>query len=551
MTLKIGWRRKKSYYFCFMKHRLLYVPILFLFSLSFIDCAKKGTPSGGEKDSIPPVIIKSVPENYSTSFTANEIKVTFDEYIKLKDLQKELIISPPLKYTPQITPLNASKTLKIKILDTLKENTTYSFNFGNSITDNNEGNVYKYFKYVFSTGSYIDSLKLSGIVKDSKLISPEEPTSVLLYEVNKLFKDSLVFSEKPTYITTSRDSTSAFEFTNLKEGSYLLLALKEENSDYTFQPSKDKIGFVDSNITIPSDSSYTLTLFKEDLPSKIGRPKHMGKTHIGFGFEGDLKDISLKLLSKTQGGFESRLLKDTKSDSLHYWFKPETILDSMAFVAKYDNKVDTLNVRIKNLYSDSLRFNTISTGTLTPRDTFKIKANTPIIAIAPEKLQIIDKDSLAITSALSLDTIYNFAKVIFDLSEEQSYKIEILPGAFTDFYGASNDTLRYAVSTKSVSDYGTLNMSLVNAPLFPIIVQFLDESYKVLQEKSPLQNESVLFDYITPGNYYVRIVYDENGNGKWDSGSFLERRAPEKITYYPSKIEVNSNWSLNETFILE
>jgi hypothetical protein len=94
-------------------------------------------------------------------------------------------------------------------------------------------------------------------------------------------------------------------------------------------------------------------------------------------------------------------------------------------------------------------------------------------------------------------------------------------------------------------------MSLVNAPLFPVIVQFLDESYKVLQEKSPLQNESVLFDYITPGNYYVRIVYDENGNGKWDSGSFLERRAPEKITYYPSKIEVNSNWSLNETFILE
>jgi uncharacterized protein (DUF2141 family) len=534
-----------------MKHRLLYVPILFLFSLSFVDCAKKGAPSGGEKDSIPPVIIKSVPENYSTSFTENEIKITFDEYIKLKDLQKELIISPPLKYAPQITPLNTSKTLKIKILDTLKENTTYSFNFGNSITDNNEGNVYEYFKYVFSTGSYIDSLKLSGTIKDAQLISPEQPTSLMLYELNELFKDSLVFSEKPTYITTSRDSINTFEFTNLKEGSYLLLALKEENTNYTFQPTKDKIGFVNSNVTIPSDSSYTLTLFKEDLPTKIGRPKHISKNHIGFGFEGNAEGISIRLLSKVPKEYEARILKDTKTDSLHYWFKPETALDSMAFVATNFSKEDTLNARIKKLYQDSLRFSPINSGTLTPKDTFKIKANTPIIAIAPEKIQIIDKDSLAITSALSLDTIYNFAKVIFDLSEEQSYKIEILPGAFTDFYGASNDTLRYAVSTKSVSDYGTLNMSLVNAPLFPVIVQFLDESYKVLQEKSPLQNESVLFDYITPGNYYVRIVYDENGNGKWDSGSFLERRAPEKITYYPSKIEVNSNWSLNETFILE
>ena len=136
-----------------MKHRLLYIPIVLLFLLSFTDCAKKGSPSGGIKDSIPPVIVKSNPENYSINFSENEIRIYFDEYIKLKDLQKELIVSPPLKYPPTITPLSTSKVLKIKIDDTLKENTTYSFNFGNSIVDNNEENAFKYFKYVFSTGS--------------------------------------------------------------------------------------------------------------------------------------------------------------------------------------------------------------------------------------------------------------------------------------------------------------------------------------------------------------------------------------------------------------
>lgn len=533
-----------------MKHRLLYVPILFLFLLSFVDCAKKGAPSGGKKDSIPPVIVKSNPENYSTSFTGNEIKITFDEYIKLKDIQKELIISPPLKYTPEITPLNASKVLKIKILDTLRENTTYSFNFGNSITDNNEGNAFEYFKYVFSTGTFIDSLKLSGKVQDAQLISPNQPTSLLLYEINDSFKDSLVFSEKPTYITTSKDSTSTFDFTNLKEGTFLLLALKEENNDYTFQPSRDKIGFVNTNINIPTDSSYTVTLFQEELPYKIGRPKHQTKNHITFGFEGDAKDLSLELISDKPDDFDSRIFRDLKKDSLHYWFKPETSLDSLVFIARNYDKIDTLNVRIRDLYKDTLRFTPLNTGIQTAKDTVKIRANSPINIIDSEKVQVIDKDSLVIASTMSLDSIYNIAKVIFPKEEEQIYKIRFLPGAITDFYESTNDTLNYAVTTKPISDYGSLTMTLVNVPEIPIIVQFVNEKYNVLQEEYLTENKPVLFDYISPGKYYVRIVYDENKNGKWDSGKFIERLAPEKIIYYPTKIEVNTNWSLNETFIL-
>ena len=149
-----------------MMHRILYFAVLFFVTLTFVNCAKKGNPSGGLKDSIPPIIVKYNPENYSINFTDDEIKIHFDEYIKLKEINKELIISPPLKYQPEITPLSTGKFIKIKIKDTLKENTTYSFNFGKSIVDNTEENAFKYFKYIFSTGSFIDSLKLKGTVKD-------------------------------------------------------------------------------------------------------------------------------------------------------------------------------------------------------------------------------------------------------------------------------------------------------------------------------------------------------------------------------------------------
>ncbi|SDE43763.1 Ig-like domain-containing protein [Ulvibacter litoralis] len=534
-----------------MKHRLLYIPILFLLSLSFVDCAKKGSPSGGKRDSIPPVIVKSNPENYSTQFTGNEIRIYFDEYIKLKDLQKELIISPPMKNAPSITPLSASKVLKIKILDTLKENTTYSFNFGNSIVDNNEENAFEYFKYVFSTGSYIDSLKISGKIVDAELAKPETPTTVVLYEVNDTFKDSLVLSEKPTYITTTKDSTSTFELTNIKEGNYLLLALKEKTNDYTFQPKNDKIAFEKSIVTLPTDSSYTLTLFKEKPAYKIARPKHETKNHISFGFEGDATNLELEVLSEVPSDFEYTTYRDLKKDTIHYWFKPAFEADSLIFLAKNYTKRDTLTVRMRDLFADSLSFSHMNAGTLTSLDTLKIQATRPLVKVASEKLQVLDKDSVAVPASIVLDSTYNVAKIVFDKKEEQRYAIEILPGGITDFFGKTNDSLFYRVTTKPTSDYGNLTLALKNAKEFPIIVQLVTEKFKVVSETYLTENNSVLFDYINPGKYYIRIIYDENGNKRWDTGNFLQRLAPEKILYYPSRIEVKANWSLNETFILD
>jgi hypothetical protein len=184
-----------------LKNNLKY--ILFLLVLATVSCAKRGSITGGLKDTLAPILKTSFPKNFSTDFKGTEIKLTFDEYIKLKDLRKQLIISPPMKNEPLILPTNVSKYLSIKINDTLQPNTTYSFNFGQSITDNNEGNPYNQFKYIFSTGAYIDSLSIGGTVKDAFNKEVESFVSVMLYDVNDKFIDSVVYNENPRYVTNT------------------------------------------------------------------------------------------------------------------------------------------------------------------------------------------------------------------------------------------------------------------------------------------------------------------------------------------------------------
>lgn len=534
-----------------MKQRLLLIFILFLFSLSFTDCAKRGRPSGGLKDSIPPVIVKSSPENYSINFDKNEIRIYFDEYIKLKDLNQELIISPPFENQPIITPVSTSKQLRIKFKDTLKENTTYSFNFGKSIVDNNEGNSFNYFKYIFSTGSYIDSLSLKGSINDALLLEPELNTTVMLYEVNETFHDSIIYFEKPTYITTTQDSTHAFELNNLKEGEYLLIALKEKNNDYIFQPQNDRIAYSNKIIQIPTDSTYTLSLFKEDPDYKIAKPKHDTKNHIIFGYEGNVDSLNVTLQTEVPFNYESVLYKDYKTDTLHYYFKPAFEKDSLLFYVEHKNKIDTLITKMRDLYHDSLSITSINAGLLTSKDTLKITANNPISKIDIEKIKVIDKDSTPISITRKIDSKYNLASLIFPIEQEQNYSITLLPGAITDFFEESNDTLQYRIRTNELTDYGTLTLNLNNAANYPYIVQLVNSRFKMVAEQYVATNDPIYFDFINPGNYYIRIIEDANNNGVWDSGNYLQKIQPEKVTYYPSLLDVRANWSLNETFFIK
>jgi len=522
---------------------------LVVVSLIFSYCANKGTASGGPKDELPPVIIKSIPENFSLNFDSKEIIIYFDEYIKMKDLQKQLIISPLMDPEPNITPVgSASKYIKIKLLDTLQANTTYAFNFGESIADNNEGNLLPYFKYVFSTGDYIDSLSVSGIVTDALNKETDERIAVLLYEVDSTFTDSILYKKKPKYISTT-DSVSAFNLENIKEGTYLLAALKEENPNYTFQPKTDKIGFRKQFITVPSDTAYVLKMFKQSVDYKFRRAKQVSSSKLAFGYEGDGESMEIRLLSDVPQGYISIVTKETDKDTLNYWFRPKLEVDSLIFEITHKQTIDTTVVKIKDYKSDSLVFKSIG-SMLKLKESYRLSATIPLDSMDASKVRVMDQDSVFQQPTMVLDSFANMIDISFNKTEKNSYTIEILPGAFTDFYGAKNDTLNFSATTKARSSYGDVRIEIRNG-VYPLIVQLTDSKGMVVETSLVQEAFPVDFNEVTPGIYFLRVIFDTNQNGVYDSGDYLKKTQPERVSYALEPVEVRAGWDTIEEFILE
>ncbi|WP_298237695.1 Ig-like domain-containing domain [uncultured Algibacter sp.] len=513
----------------------------------FINCANRGTPDGGPKDETPPEIIKSEPENYSINFNGDEIKITFNEFVKLKDIQKQLIISPPMVTQPEIRPIGgASREITIKIYDTLQPNTTYAFNFGNSIQDNNEGNPYSYYRYVFSTGDYIDSLTVKGNIVDATKRQPETFVSVALYEVDSTFSDSIVYKERPKYITNTLDSLTTFTIENVKEGKYLLVALKDGNGDNKFQQKTDQIGFYKTPIDVPTDSIYTLKLFNEDLDFKAVRPRLISGEKIAFGYEGDYKDMNIELLSDVSEDFSYRITKDKETDSLYYWYTPRQEVDSLIFKVTHPTFEKDFTVRISEQKRDSLTINVSPSGSIGYEDPIEIFGNTPFNNFDASKVTILDKDSTVVTFTSKFDSITNIYALDFDKTEENKYNIQILPEAFTGFFDVKNDTLNHSVNTKKLSDFGYIRFNLVNA-VYPIIVQLTDAKGEVKEERYATENKPLDFLNVSPGKYFVRVIFDSNENKKYDTGNYLKKTQPERVSHFEMTEEVRADWGLIET----
>jgi uncharacterized protein (DUF2141 family) len=515
-----------------------------------ISCANRGTPGGGPKDELAPLIVKSSPENLTTNFKGKEIKIYFNEYVKIKNLQKQLIVSPPMDPEPTITPLGtASKYITITINDTLDDNTTYAFNFGQSIVDNNEENPYDYYRYVFSTGDYIDSLSVKGQILDAENRSPDPFVSVMLYEQDSTYTDSVVYNQKPKYITNTLDSLTTFSIDNIKPGTYKLVALKDDNGNFTFQQNKDKIGFYEGFVTAPTDDFYTIKLFKEDLNFEAKRPRQVAGQRIAFGYEGDYKTMEIEMLGDQPEGYTTRVTKDPSADTLYYWYKPKIELDSTQFIVRNKTYIDTLDHRFRTIDKDSLTIRMLSAGTLGFSDDVEITGSIPFVKLDEKQIKIIDKDSLDVpfkTTYNALDNVYSFQ---FEKQQSQKYGIQMLPGAFEDFFGNVNDTLNYSTRTKLYSDYSNIRITLRNMT-YPAIVQLSDDKGDVKYEQ--FATEDRLFDFrnLTPGEYYLKVIFDTNGNQKWDSGNYLKQLQAERISYKSEIIEARANWDPVEEFTL-
>ena len=514
--------------------------------LILVSCAKRGSITGGLKDTIAPVLKMSFPKNFSTNFKGNEIKLTFDEYIKLKDLRKQLIISPPMKNEPLLLPTNVSKYLTIKINDTLQPNTTYSFNFGQSIEDNNEGNPFNQFKYVFSTGTYIDSLTLGGSIKDAYNKEVESFVSVMLYDVNDKFKDSVVYNENPRYITNTLDSLKTFKLENLKAGKYLLVAMKDYNSNIKFNPEKDKIGFRKQFISIPNDSLFELKLFKEVLPFKAFKPIQPSENKLILPYEGVAKDSKITLKNGAEI-LPSITTKFPKKDSLQIWFKPLKV-DSLQLAVAKDKYKGDFTFKIKTQKKDILKISAVQNSILNFRERFTIETATPLTRFDNSKIKLFNKDSVAVDFKTEYDDFNQQLSFDFKKEPSEKYTFSIMPGALTDYLERSNDSLIYKLGTKELADYGNLTVSLQNIKRFPVIVELTNEKGDILATEYSESNTKVEFNLVEPSLFTLRLIYDDNKNKEWDSGSYIEKRQAEEVVYFSKPIDVRANWDVEQVF---
>ena len=524
-------------------HFLLFALLILFFS----QCAKKGRPGGGPKDEDAPLFVTADPPYESINFDKNEINIYFNEYIKLKDLNKQLIISPPLNpanpslISPQGSP---SKFINIKILDTLKENSTYIFDFGNSVQDNNESNILERFKYVFSTGTYIDSLTLEGSVKNSFKSEDLKNIKLLLYKLDSSYADSAVFKRKPDYVTSSLD-TSNYKFSNLRKGNYLLVALDDKRSDYLFNPKTDEIGFLKDTITLPRDSivKNIISIFKEEIPYKFKRGKEISKGQLILGYEGKATKINIETLSTVPDNFQTITFPQKDKDTINLWHT--TIeRDSLIFKVSNNEISDTITIRLRKKEIDSLKVTQITSGVLNFKDTLFFATNNPIIKIDTLNIHFVDGDTIKISYKPFISNKESKIGFLFEKKLETSYKLNLYPGALTDLFKTSNDTLNSLFRTRGIDDYGEIYLSIKNPNNTPVIIQLTDTNDKTIAQESTSKSNIISFKYLTPKKYKIRIIYDTNTNGKWDTGNYLLKLQPEYVEYFPEIQEVRANWQL-------
>ena len=529
----------------------LYIMVMILIA----GCARRSSPSGGEKDSIPPVLIASNPKLNSVNFNADEIRLKFDEWVELQNLDRQLIISPPLeKRKYEIKPLNGiTKKIFVNFLDSLAENTTYTFNFGNSIVDNNEGNKMNFFSYTFSTGPTLDSLYLKGSVEDAFNLETEEYLSMQLYKIDSTYNDSIIYNNQPTYLANTLDSTS-YRFNNLREGRYILIALKDVGDDYIFNPLYDKIAYYDSIVLLPRDSIINLKLFKEETPIIWDRPHFINSEKIGFGYYGKLDLSKISLISKIPDSVNYLFTKEQDKDTLHFWLSKNS-LDSLEFDLKEIDTIKTLTVKFdrrKDTLIDSLNISNITKTVIGLKEKFKLSSNLPLNVVSDSLIFIRDIDSTLIPFKSSINNNLDEISLDFDLKPQDEYSIYILPNAIIDLRGGTNDTLGFNTLTQSLEDYGNVYLNVIRDSESEYILQMINSNSEIVREYSSISSNGIFnFELIKPGKYIFRMIKDDNGNKKWDTGNYLKKVQPEAVYYSNFELDIRANWDFNETFNLK
>ena len=584
-------------------------------SLLLAACASIGAPDGGPYDEDPPVLVKATPVLGATNVEAAKIALEFNENIKLENAFEKVVVSPPQLQMPEIK--YAGKKVTVELFDTLRPNTTYSIDFGDAIVDNNEGNPYENFAYVFSTGEQVDTLAVSGTVLNAQDLEPVKGIIVGLHSC----LDDTAFSKLPFERVSRTDSRGRFTIKGIAPGKYRVYALSDANQNFLFDQKSEAVAYLSGLIephampavrpdTVWRDSltidtirniNYTrflpddimLRVFKEDFTSqyliKRTRDSH-NKITLFFAAEN-------KELPQIEGlGFDFSnayiLEKSLKSDTLVYWLKDSLLYrnDTLALKLSYRasdvdgnffDQVDTLYISAKRRWETvqkqrlkkyeeemkafmreakkspdydeanppafvpkpvplSVRFS--GSSSMDVDGSCKFTFDEPLLSVNPDAIHLFHKvDTLwvPVEHVFSQDTV-NIRKydLFAEWRPENTYKVVADSAAFKGLYGGVSAEFTREMSFRSLDEYAVLYVNVSGVGNNGIL-QLLDSRESVVKEERTV-NGHCSFYFIRPGQYFMRLIFDNNGNGKWDTGDYAKGIQPEHVTYYHHALDLRA-----------
>ncbi|MBD5251989.1 MAG: hypothetical protein HDS49_03000 [Bacteroides sp.] len=579
-------------------------------ALAVAACANMGRPEGGPRDELPPVYVRSNPALGQLNFSGNKITVDFDENIALDDAMNKIVVSPAQKTTPAIS--SNGRRVTIELRDTLQPNTTYTVDFADAVKDLNEGNVLDGFAIDFSTGETLDSLCISGMVFEAETLEPAQGMLVGVYsnlsdtaittlpleritKTNQLGQFTLRNLKEGTYrVFALNDVNRDYHWDRSEDIAFYDVTVSPSSEPMTVTDTLVRAnGLRDSLVTreatrfLPDD--LLLTWFNEGYAAQYlkdyKRPER-NKITFQFGAKADTLPI-LRLINTHRAGDEaddwSVLVASPTLDTLTYWITDTTLsaLDSITLEARYQ-RTDTND--LLSWTTDTLRFNfreprkkqekkkkhdeeadTVpppvphTSLSVTSGNSQELNAGLRFTSQVP----IARLDTSAIHLEVLIDTIwYQMMRPSFTLSsplqpmaysapydweEDTKYRLTIDSAAVVDIYGLDNDKLVHEFTTRKSDDYSSVRFDITGLDSRPAIVQLMTSADKPVAS-APVVNGVADVQYLSPGTYYAKLFVDSNGDGLWTTGSLLDSIQPEEVYYFPKKLTLKKNWTIEQSW---
>ena len=540
-----------------LKQFVGFICVILFYTLIVSSCAQVAAPPGGKKDTLAPKIISSIPTQKSKNYTGRKIELTFNEYVDVKNINQELLVTPSIGfYETKINP----KGLSIVLDSSLQKNTTYTFNFRNAVSDISERNIAKNVKVVFSTGNLIDSLSIKGNVKNLDNHKNVENALVALYP----FNDTLSIEKIKPYYFTKTDTSGNYHLENIAAGKYFMSSFIDINNNLLVNTNKEPYDII-SNKYIDLQKSIENQNFQvsqQNVDSlKIQKTTTTAKT-ILYDFNRGLKDVSItSLVSKDEKyvyqieNNQSVRLYKSKLNSNDTLYLTLNITDSLGRQKniKVKSKFREANKKEK-IVKQSFNFNTYPkpTDRFSPVDSIQIDFQKPIASWNIDYIyfQIDSLHRIKLKeNQVKLNRYKNQLIIPFNYLPKEKVKLILEKNAFVSIEQDSSDAYELEVLKEDVENYGLISGKLSNPKKnIQYIIQLINERDQSVAYQL-IGNNSFTFQYILPETYLIKVVEDTNADLYWTPGNLKTFTRPERIFFLPGKLKLKANFELTDLII--